>query len=290
MGQHVLVHKLGDELFFQDDQKSRDALIHRPKDFLEPAMLINEYNNYMYLSLCNQGYSNTLTDSENQKRTTILSRDFTGLDCVAWVYDMTRPDEPYISRGEHPYGEGIDRYRSLEDLSNLERDWLKETQQVYLLNFLNPHFIGIHGFNLQKKNIRVLPQLGSVQTPFGYTIDGKLNIQNYKNERGYTLLLRNHVSGFLKWNPEIQFHIFDITNNDAYTFDFRTSIWTQPKNLRWDDTVRQLGGSFYVIPTRKISNRASLFGEFGYKSLGFMEGEVYLERKFRVLLGVKSYL
>ena len=65
---------------------------------------------------------------------------FAGLDCAAWVYDMTKPFEPYSNRGQHPYGEGIDRYLSLEDLNKYKEIGFKACLRMYFVNLMNPHF------------------------------------------------------------------------------------------------------------------------------------------------------
>ena len=79
---------------------------------------------------------------------------------------MQRPDEPFEDRGVHPYGEGIDRYRSLEDLSDSEINYQEACH--HFLNLLNPHFFGINGYIIR----RTLVFDWFCASSFRYTIDG----------------------------------------------------------------------------------------------------------------------
>ena len=47
------------------------------------------------------------TIKSNLEERNIAKRDFVGLDCNAWVYDLFRPNEPYELRGIHPIGNWI---------------------------------------------------------------------------------------------------------------------------------------------------------------------------------------
>ena len=162
-------------------------------------MIINQINTLSYFDICLVDDSDEITDLQNQRTVEIESRDFAGLDCNAWVYDMQRPDEPFEDRGVHPYGEGIDRYRSLEDLSDSEIELLQEARRMHFLNLLNPHFFGINGIHYSKGRWNF--RLGSVPTPFGYTIDGHFGWVNnrlrslwlfrlHRSKMGYSTMAR----------------------------------------------------------------------------------------------------
>ena len=70
-----------------------------------------------------------------------LQRDFAGLDCNGWVYDLYRPDQPYGVRGLREDG-SVRRPRLWDDLSGRERATLKEMELLSLLNFANSAFFG----------------------------------------------------------------------------------------------------------------------------------------------------
>ena len=65
---------------------------------------VTVFNDLIYHSLCVNDELDTMMDEINARETTEASRDFTGPDCTAWVYDLRRPDEPYADRGTHPSG------------------------------------------------------------------------------------------------------------------------------------------------------------------------------------------
>src|SRR5690606_9411397 len=70
----------------------------------------------------------------------------TGFDCVSYVYDLFRPDEPYEARGPHPSGEGIARYRSRDDLTATEKDYLHRMALYSWLNLIDPFWLTYTGW------------------------------------------------------------------------------------------------------------------------------------------------
>jgi hypothetical protein len=67
------------------------------------------FGNWSYMSECDSRHGDELTDRMNgEDGADVQRRDFTGLDCTGWVYDLFTPAEPYSARGVHPSGVGID--------------------------------------------------------------------------------------------------------------------------------------------------------------------------------------
>ena len=285
-GQIMLVGHQSDQLFLQDvtdkDDKKR---IYSHLSFMAPLMIFNQINTLSYLNICLIDDSDEITDLQNQRTIAMENRDFAGLDCNAWVYDMQRPDEPYEDRGPHPYGEGIDRYRSLEDLSSSEIELLKEARHMHMLNLFNPHFFGINGLHHTKGRWNF--RLGSMLTPFGYTIDGHFGLVNNKLDSLWLLRLHRSQIGY---SPEFGVRLFDLPINENMNWHLATSVWLQPKNLRWDAQRRQLGGNIWSQFNWKVKDQTSLWVQMNGKTTGWMAGEVYLDSNISARFGLSYYL
>ena len=284
--QIALIGKQSDMLFFSQNTNniSQKILVHQ-HSFMGPIIVMNQISTLLYLNTCLQENSNQLTDEENQRTIQMETRDFTGLDCTAWVYDMHRADEPYENRGQHPYGEGVDRYRSQEDLRNSEIQFLEETRWIHLINFLNPHMVGMNSIQSKKGlwNFR----MASTLTPFGYTIDG--NIAWYYKEKPSLILLRIHRFHH-GYSPEIGLRMFHIPLKENLQLDIGARLWFQPENLRWDDKSTQLGAAIESQIHWKPKTNFSVWTQINGKTSGWMSGEVYLDQNISVRMGVSFFL
>ncbi len=117
-------------------------------------------------------YIHITTTSEADRTTERLSsgegdsigdRDALGLDFLAWVYDLHRPDEPYEQRGVHPGGIGVDRYILRSDLTDEEKKYLKLQSNLSFINFLSPFILGFTEFHTCIPEIYVIICLISTQ-------------------------------------------------------------------------------------------------------------------------------
>ena len=283
--QIALIGKQSDMLFLQHSKNISDKILVQQNSFMAPIIAMNQISTLLYLNTCLNESNNELTDEENQRTIQMKTRDFTGLDCTAWVYDMHRPDEPYESRGQHPYGEGIDRYRSLEDLRNSEIQFLQETRWIHLINFLNPHMIGIHGIHSKKGRWNF--RMASTLTPFGYTIDG--NIALYYKEKNSLVLLRIHRF-HRGYSPELGLRMFHIPMQKNLQLDAGGEVWFQPENLRWDDDTTQLGGAVWSQIHWKLTPKLHVWMQINMKTQGWMSGEVYLDPNISTRIGMSFFL
>ncbi|MDH5377490.1 MAG: hypothetical protein OEX00_04110, partial [Gammaproteobacteria bacterium] len=133
----------------------------------------NYINNWGYLDACASEDSTKITkELQDAEGANISKRDFTGLDCNAWVYDLFRPQEAYADRGLHPSGTGVRRYRTFEDLTQEEKDYLTKQSRLSLLNLVNPFLINRVHFSAQFEGRQVLwnASLRHHITPFGYNL------------------------------------------------------------------------------------------------------------------------
>src|SRR5690606_12191478 len=121
-----------------------------------------------YVNLPFSARFNDITDTiMNYDKTNILSRDFTGFDFSAWVYDSFRPDEPYEDRGTWPDGIGINRPIKESDLTPEMKSFLRETGRMQYLNFVSPFMVGINRMQWRPGQYFNFA-LRSVPTSFGY--------------------------------------------------------------------------------------------------------------------------
>jgi len=90
----------------------KDQFFYHTPTWDQPLLWLNTVNNIAYLATCASGNSNTITDDFlNNEDQDVSKRDFTGLDCNAWVYDLYRPNEPYADRGTHGVCQGTCRLK-----------------------------------------------------------------------------------------------------------------------------------------------------------------------------------
>ncbi len=245
-----------------------------------------------YMSLCASPEANTTTQEFLAKENTDISeRDFTGLDCTAWVYDLFRPTEPYEARGMHPSGVGIDRYIQYRDLSTAEKDYLRLQYHLSYLNLLNPMLFEFRGFNATSPwNKQPITWNASVQhhlTSFGFTVDAHL----FWRDAGNNLLLTAH-NYFNKTHyfPGIDLEILDY----PYTLGGRHSpltlqlgVWSQPRDHGFTTAQGQLGGHAGLRIALPMSRHVLPYLELHAKSAGWQAGDVYLEKAFESRLGLR---
>jgi hypothetical protein len=242
------------------------------------VLWLNYLNNYSYISNCASPDSDTFTADEiRDEGSNVPKRDFTGLDCDGWVYDLFRPDEPYAARGVHPSGTGIDRYRSWSDLSAEEQRFLKRQRTLNLLNFVDPFLFGISAFGSSQDGEPLLwnATLRHHLTSFGYTID--VNVFLKKPAQSWLFTLHNQFNavryfpGFtaerigmdLPW-PHLQ-------------LSTRLSLWTQPKDQRVKSASGLAGGLLGLTLTRDLSANAQAYLGLDAKSRGLVAGNPYLD-------------
>jgi hypothetical protein len=273
--QHLLVLRTGDDIMYHDNVGTDWGPFYLGESWMAPAMLMAELSNQLYYNLCASPQSNTITDDENRRTTNVLDRDVSGLDCTAWVYEMRRPDEPYRFRGDHPYGEGVDRYRSMYDLDTEEREWLRQQRWVHLLNFANPHLYGINGIIIDGDGNRWLPQLSAIPTPWGHMVDFRVTARTV--DWSGALVLH---SGFANkaWYPGIDMMIVDQPLFESILHaNLGIGMWMQPVDQRWDAGEPDPGGRAFIDVRIPIIDDFDLMPGIEYKTEGFVPGLVDLD-------------
>ncbi len=282
--QHALGDRIADELFLHGGEGSTLGPLYRSETWMGMTIQFQELGNLSYLLTCAGEGSDALTDSENQQRLTVPERDFTGLDCTAWMYDMRRPDEPYAGRGAHPYGEGVDRYRSAEDLTEGERRALRQQALLHLVNLANPHLYYIDGFDLGDGN-RWVASAGHQTTPFGYLLELRVGLK--VDGLAGVARLRNHIwrKG---WLPEVDVQLVDLGLDPTRRLQLQLggAVWLQPTALRWDAEGARPGGLLRSGLSWRAAPAVDLFVEAEGKSTGWIQGVVALDPSVAVRAGV----
>ena len=210
--------------------------------------------------------TNRETDKMNaEDGSNVKKRDFTGHDFVGWMYDLSRPDEPYAARGIHPSGVGINRYRKPSDLTPDERRFLRRQGQLQYFNLLDANLIGIDAFH----DVNVTA--AHVLTSFGYTIDADVFL---RGDRNLFIVVHDYT------NRERHFPGADVQLlRKAWTY--RVALWLQPEHQRFRDTRGKPGG---LIGIR--ADRGRTFAEVEAKTRGWVQGVESLEPNVALRLGV----
>lgn len=272
----------------QSQRLQRDDFFYHQGLDNELLLLNNAINNTAYLATCAWGWGEKDIARMNAAENTITSRDFTGLDMMAWVHGLFNPDEPYAARGQHPSGVGIDRYITLEDLSPEAVGYLKRQTFIDLLNWLSPTLIGIARFDLgslrgrhaygnfafrhyltsfgDDNSLELLFQMTRPES--AYPLNAYLVLHNYNNHR-------HHFAGVeagIVDQPLLCHKLLLSANLHG---------WWQP--AAFADAHGKPGGSITLRITANLHNDNSAYAlclpylEMGYKTRGWMAGNVDLD-------------
>lgn len=273
----------------------KDRFFLRPPVLDDAVLWLNYVNNISYLYACASNRSNTITEELLQNEDQDISkRDFTGLDCNAWVYDLFRPDEPYEQRGTHPSGTGIKRYIKYDDLTVEEQDYLKNTLKLSLLNLADPflyrfeYFTATNLFNQQpfQWNATLRHHL----TSFGYSIDANIF---YRQNSVNALAIFHHYFNKSHFFPGLELALMRlpiVLFDTTLPLSVRTSLWLQPKAQSFLTEESELGGIATVKLNFPTYQHWETFVEIEAKTQGWVAGNVYLGDNLSVRLGVAAKL
>ena len=282
--QQQLGRRIGDDSFLHGAFGRHRGPVYFSRTWMFPLLQINWLNQMVYHATCSNPSNDELTDTQNRRTLTVESRDFTGLDCTAFAWELHRPDTPYADRGPHPYGNGIDRYRSWSDLDDTERRFVRTQLGLHFLNLLDPHMVGIDGLEFGRgRDQRWLVQLGHQLTPYGYSIDMR------------TSILVGPFAGFFafehgingeSWFPTLRGQMVGLPLGRApLSLDAVLGAWLQPKDLRHDTKRVTPGGNVGATLHWHIVPAASFDLELEGKSAGFVPGNVYLDPNLSLRMG-----
>jgi len=280
-GEYVMVDNLNARNFFYNQQQAYFAY-----------NLLWTFNSAYYVWICHTKEAENITTEVNiQDGTNVEIRDFTGLDFLAWTYDLHRPYEDYTVRGIHQSGIGLDRYIKPSDLTSEELNYLELQGYLQFLNFLNPMLIGIYRLPINIKgnkyfyNVFVHHLLNS----FGYDISLNTYFQSTKLNIISGLHLYQNQNLIL---PGVNFEVIDYDikiKNYKLRTSLKSAIWLQPENLMFTDVKSNFGG-LISFKTKFGKKKFFPFIELSYKTKGWVAGEDFQEEHFSFRSGLSWYL
>jgi hypothetical protein len=116
-------------------QLEKDAFFDRTRSPNTAQLWLLNLNTIGYMQTCANGGGDDFNEVRESESET--EKDFTGLDCNSWSYDLHRKDEPYAARGLKKDGT-IQRYRKTSDLNDEERNFLKKHLALSYLGLVDP--------------------------------------------------------------------------------------------------------------------------------------------------------
>lgn len=276
-GEYLLIDKMERNNFYYDLK-----LPH------QMHYLFTTINSIAYVKICSTNLANTLTDTENAKETTIKPRDFSGLDFDGWVYDLFRPNEPYIARGTHPSGTGINRYIKPSNLRPEELAYLKKQGNLQFLNLLSPMLIGFDVIKLSKNGLYGNIAFRDYLTSFGNDISCNIFLKNNNyNFMGALHCAQNYMHTF----PAIETQLIDYKINTRHiTLLCSPRIMAGVQPLHQD--FKTTKASFLGLAECKMELQSkSIFHpyvELSAKTKGWVAGNVYLDSNISCRFGIMA--
>ncbi|MDH4275887.1 MAG: hypothetical protein OEW08_12700 [Gammaproteobacteria bacterium] len=265
----------------------KNAFFYNHRAGTQLIMWVNYANNISYLWGCGAGGNSARLTSTAQREegTNVATRDFTGMDCDAWVYDLFRPYEPYASRGAHPSGVGVDRYRDYGDLTAEEKKYVDLQFKLSFINLVDPAFWGKKEF--RDDTLRWNFSLRHHLAPFGYNL-GMNVFAKYNQQKVFATVnwYSNKHGGMPGVDMEIlrlPVNIFEQTSHVSA----RASAWYQPQGLLFDQTRWRPGGLLSFRLDVPLTTHLELTGEVYAKTTGWVPGLETLERDYGARVGIQ---
>lgn len=254
----------------------------------ELSYLFNITNSIAYVRMCSKPASDSLTvELERFEGKDVEKQDFTGMDFVAWIYDLSRPDEAYNMRGYSSYGGGIRRYRLTSDLTAEELNYLKQMGNLQLFNLVSPFLVGINYIKINN-NLQMNFSMFHYLTSFGYDLGSNFFVK-YKK---HNILFAYHNYHNFKTNfygLEAQYIDYEFkTKNFTYFINSKLNIWTQPKNQDFRTNKHQPGFRIEIYFGTKTNTFIEPYIIFSAKTKGWVASDVYLDKNISIKIGIRG--
>lgn len=259
-----------------------------------PDWWINVGTLAYYIMLCGSDGANRIIEEETLKEDAdVLKRDVVGGDYLSWVYDLFRPDEPYLSgvRGRpHPSGTGVDRYIQPSELSSEELRYLRLQGGLILLNFLSPQMFGFNRFRGTNPFTHEPFWWNTALThhPASFGTSTRLHVFYQEGALNLVLTWENYFSRHRYW-PGLSAELLQYPlkiGGKMIPVCASASVWLQPQAQRFDSKRAQAGCGLMFRAVFPFTRALSGFLECNAKTAGWMPGNVYLEPAFQARAGV----
>ncbi len=217
-----------------------------------------------------------------------VNRDFAGADLTAWIYDMFSPEAPYTDRDLFPDGEGVNRRIGFSDLTTEGQDYLKKQKQLSLLNFINPAIFLLNRIKINQD----FSFLAFIQyNPVHFGNDIGLFIPFQVKSINQLIAIHSYSNKDKKF-PGFQYGIYNISPflNKKMEIGGTLSLWSQPVHQGFFDQSGRFGGAIEMISDYDIGRGLSVNLTAGYKTVGWMIGNPYIDQKAGFRVGIKYFL
>lgn len=258
----------------------KNQFFNRTKGWHTGLYWLIALNDALYVGLVTSRKDSAEVDSftvdMNAKEKTIASRDISGHDFTAWVYDLFRPTEAFESRGIHPSGVGIDRYIKVADLTAEEKRYIRREGRRMLFNFVDPNLIGISEFSFRNPfngdPARANFWMRHTLTSFGDATQAHF-VYKQANLGVHVTALRysNHERGF----PGIQAEIVDApihVGTRTFALSPRFGAWLQPQGQTFMTAKSQSGGLIGARLETRSANKFNVYVDGEAKTAGWVAG------------------
>jgi hypothetical protein len=286
----IRMHEAGIEgQYLLAGRLQRNNFFYKQNYFNEWFYWMTILNSHMYVMYsASPEEVNTGVAQMNKVESDIASRDFTGFDMTAWVYDLFRPNEPYQDRGVHPSGTGINRYRTPGDLTKDELDYLTTQGWRQVFNYLSPMMFGFRSLPLGNTDIRWNFAFRHFLTSFGtdLALEMFINIDNLNLMAAYHNY-QNYEHSF----PAIEIEVVDypvkIKNLRMYVSP-KIMAGMQPKKQGFFTPEAEFFGSAGSRIDFQITRHWFPYIEVTAKTNGWIAGNEFLEKNISVRVGVSA--
>ena len=281
-GEYELLARLQRSRFFHDSPASHTALAW-----------LTKLGTIGYIMSGVDSTDEDIMQIEKLKESTdVAARDAVGHDFLSWIYDLSRPDEPYRNRGTHPSGEGIDRYVALSDLTREERDYLERQGKLSILNLVDPTLFGLSGVTVPnafgRGPMKLNVVLGHQLTSFGHTVNTNLFV---RQGRANVFAVVNRYANATRTFTGVDVRLLDWpvqALGRTFALSPRVSAWQQPAGQSFRAARADLGGLAALRVDYRQAGRLGAFAEVEAKTSGWVSGNVYLDRNVSVRTGVTA--
>lgn len=276
----MLARTSRNEAFFDRRELYRDI----------PGLALPLFNVLAYLQGCKGTDFDAMTDRKmSEEGSDMARRDFTGADCLAWMYDLERPEESYAARGAHPSGVGVRRYRKSTDLSSDGRDFLGLARNLSFLNFVSPPMFGLSAFP-GPDGLEWTFGLQHMLTDAGQVV--QLDLLGRRESMGFQLGYHHFFNGARAF-PGVEATVRRIPLSLAgldLGLDAGVLAWLQPGNGGFRDTTDRPGGALRLGLSTPLTGSTRLFAEGIAKTAGWVAGEVDLDASIQGRAGFRLSL
>jgi hypothetical protein len=286
----IRMHEAGIESqYLLASRLQRNNFFYSQNYFNEAVYWMTIFNAHMYVvSSASPEDVDASTEQMNKAESDMASRDFTGFDMTAWVYDLFRPNEPYQNRGPHPSGTGINRYRTTRDLTGDELNYLKRQGWWQVFNYLSPMMFGFKTLPFGDTDIKwnfafrhMLASFGTDLSLEAFIKIDKFNfVAAYHNYQNY-----EHVF------PALEIEMIDypvkLGTIDAYISP-RILVGAQPKKQSFFTSEAEFFGLIGSRMDFQITRHWLPYIEVVAKTNGWVAGNEFLESNISARLGVSA--